>query len=1197
MAATPTHDVSLWDRYVLEEGAVYLSGLQALVRLPIDQNRRDRRAGLRIGTFISGYPGSPLGGYDLALQQARALLERHDVVHVPGANEELAATALSGTQMLDNYPHSRYDGVVGLWYGKGPGVDRSGDALKHGNFAGTSEHGAVVVLSGEDHEAKSSTMPYQDDYAFVSAGIPILYPASVREFLELGLHAIAMSRYSGCWVALKLVGPLADGGEIVDLSPDRPPISVPELAIDGRPFQKTTDFTFFPGTNIETERKLFYERQQAARAYARSNGLDRIEVQSARDRAGIIMAGKSYPDTRQALMDMGLDDDALRRFGIRLLRMGLIYPIDAELVREFARDLEEVIVVEEKRGFLESQIKEALYGLPGGVRVVGKLDEKGGPLFPIQGGMDSDVVAERLGPRLASFTGAQPGILRRLAELRAIRSRPYEVLPMRTPNYCSGCPHNFSTRLLDGQIAWGSPGCHSFAAIIEQPERRVVSMTQLGGEGLPWIGLAPFTDRPHLVQNVGDGSLFHSSYLNIRFCVAAGVNITFKILYNGAIANTGAQEPVGGKPVPELTRLLETEGVRRIAIISKDPDAYREANLASNAQVYPLERYDEVLEELEREPGVTVFIYDEMCANERRRRQKRGKLPLPNEYVVINEEVCEGCGHCGALTNCMSLHHVETELGEKTRIHYSSCNIDYTCLGGDCPSFVTIETKAGTGLRKRSPPPLEAESVPEPGHGAQLDRPYHIYIPGVGGTGVITINALLCYAALMDGRRVLSYDQTGAAQKWGPVLSSLVIAAEGQPMAANKVGAGQADLYLAFDLMAAANRANLDRCDPERTAAVINTSLLPSGEMVRNVAFDARAEGMEETISRHTNPERKVVVEARRQAETLFGDYMATNVFALGVAHQSGLIPLSSESIEGAIRLNGVQVEQNLQAFRYGRLHVADRARVSALVDPPRGGFDEERASALARLSGKDQQAYKRLLERCSHLDEESRRLLAIRIAELIEYQDASYPEPYVDFVLKVAARESSSLIPHSSFLTHAVIRNLYKLMAYKDEYEVARLHLKETFLGQTRSLFAEPKRLSYHLHPPLLRALGLKRKLKLGPWFTPALRMLRGMRGLRGTALDPFGYARARREERRLMLEPDTLPLIVEIAQLPDGIRGYEQIKLDNVARVEGRAEELVRRLNDPQAPSFEFQQAGATAPKVDQDRWKRRRRRNAPT
>ena len=814
--------LTLDDRYLREEGTVYLSGMQALVRLPIDQSRRDRRAGLRIGTFISGYPGSPLGGYDLALRQARAILGQHDVRHVPGANEELAATALSGTQMLDRYPHSRYDGVVGLWYGKGPGVDRSGDALKHGNFAGTSKHGAVVVLSGEDHEAKSSTMPYQDDYAFVGHGMPILYPASTGEFLTLGLHAIALSRFSGCWVAMKLVGQLADGGETVHVSPDEPGIVVPELLIDGKPFRKSTDFTFFPGLNIETERQLYYERHRAVLAYARANSLTRAETGGpgrpagpGDGRQGVRRPppGPRRPRARRRRAPPARGADPARGPHLPARRRG---------GPGLRRGLDEIVVVEEKRGFLEAQVKEALAGLVRGVAGPrASTTRPGRRSSRSRAGWTRTWSRSGWGPACCGSRRARPTCPRGSGagstRSRAVRARPYEVHPGRTPNYCSGCPHNVGTRLLPGELAWGSPGCHSFASIIEQPERHIVSMTQLGGEGLPWIGLQPYTDRPHMVQNVGDGSLFHSSFLNIRFCVAAGANITFKILYNGYVANTGAQEMVGGKPVPELTRMLELEGVRTTVVLTKDPDAYRGAALAGNARVEAVERQDAVLRELAATPGVTVLIHDGLCANERRRRQKRGQLPPPSRFVVINEEVCEGCGHCGALTNCMSLHRVETELGPKTRVHASSCNQDLSCLGGDCPSFVTVETEPGTGYRKPTPPVLAADAVPEPAARVGLDRPYHVYLPGVGGTGVITLNALLSWAALIDGLHVLSYDQTGAAQKWGPVLSSLILAADDRAVAANKVGLGRADLYLALDLLAAGTRVNLDRCDPART--------------------------------------------------------------------------------------------------------------------------------------------------------------------------------------------------------------------------------------------------------------------------------------------------------------------------------------------------------------------------------------------
>jgi indolepyruvate ferredoxin oxidoreductase len=652
--------------------------------------------------------------------------------------------------------------------------------------------------------------------------------------------------------------------------------------------------------------------------------------------------------------------------------------------------------------------------------------------------------------------------------------------------------------------------------------------------------------------------------------VAAGANMTFKILYNGYVANTGAQEMVGGKPVPELTRMLELEGVRTTVVLTKDPDTYRGAALAANARVEGIERQDAVLRELAATPGVTVLIHDGVCANERRRRQKRGHLPVASRFVVINEEVCEGCGHCGALTNCMSLHRVETELGPKTRIHASSCNQDLSCLGGDCPSFVTVETEPGTGYRRPSPPALAADAVPEPEARVGLERPYHVYLPGVGGTGVITLNALLSWAALIDGVHALSYDQTGAAQKWGPVLSSLILARPDQAVAANKVGLGQADLYLALDLLAAGTRANLDRCDPTRTVAVVNTSVLPSGEMVRDVHFTPPVDAIRAQIDRVTRPGANVGVDARRLAEALFGDYMATNMLVLGVAYQAGLLPLTATAIEQAILLNGVAVEQNRQAFRYGRLWVADPERVGTLVDPPARSFETERAAALARLAGRDASAYVSLLDRCAHLDADARRMLAHRVGELIDYQDARYAEAYVAFVLDVAAREAA-IAPGRAEVTHAVIRYLYKLMAYKDEYEVARLHLKPAFHAGMRALFAAPRRVRWHLHPPLLRALGLTRKLRLGPWFHPALRALRACRRLRGTACDPFGYAAVRREERRLIpwyralvadalaAGPGAYATALELAHLPDAIRGYEAIKLRSIAKVRSQASTLV--------------------------------------
>lgn len=1166
----------LVERYLLEQGSVYLTGVQALARLPLDQSRRDRRAGLRIEGFVSGYPGSPLGGYDLTLGRIAPLLAQHDVAHVPALNEELAATAIMGTQMLDQHAHSRADGVVAFWYGKGPGLDRAGDAVRHGNFAGTSRYGAVVLLCGDDHEGKSSTMPFQDDYALESAAIPILYPASVGEFLELGLHAVALSRFSGCWVALKLVAPLCDGGETVCVAPDRPAIVIPEIEIGGKPFRKRSDFTFFPGKNVDIERHLHYERHGAVREYARTNRLDCVEVSTPRDRLGIVSAGKSFADLRQALADMGLGDAALRRSGIRLLRMGLVYPIDEATVRDFARDLQEVVVVEEKRGFLESQVKQALAGLSSPPRVFGKLDENGTPLFPIEGGMDADVIVERLGPRLLRSAADPAGALGRLAELAAIRARTDPAYPVRAPNYCSGCPHNTSTRLGAGEVAWGSPGCHSFASIVEQPERHIVAMTQYGGEGVPWIGLARFTERPHMVQNVGDGSLFHSSYLNIRFCAAAGASITFKILYNGAIANTGAQSPVGRRSVPELTRLLELEGVRRIAVVTKHPAAYRNAGLATIARVYGRERHDEALADLVKEPGVTVLVYDEMCANERRRRERRGELRRPSRHALVHPEVCEGCGACGALTNCMSLQRVETGLGEKTRIHPSSCSQDLYCVDADCPSLVIVETEEGTGYTRPVIPGLDESAVPEPAAKPPLEAPWRVYLPGVGGTGVITANAILAEAARSEGKHVASYDQTGAAQKWGSVVSSLVIASQDGQVFANKVGLGKADLYLALDPIGAVTPANLNRCDPARTVAVVNTAVLPTGEMVRGALSGLPLEAIERTLRDFVRVDGSVFVDAVQLAEALFGDHMMANLLALGVAYQAGLLPLEARSIEHAIRLNGTQVETNLRAFRYGRLWVHDPQRLRVLIEAPTASADEESRRARSRLSRRDEAAYDSLLSCVSHFDEQARRLLAFRVGELIDYQDAAYADSFVRFVASVAAREQAAMNGRLE-ITREVIRNLYKLMAFKDEYEIARLYLKPEFAQRIRGLFAAPRRVRYCFRPPLLRGLGLTRKLEAGAWLTPVLRLLRTARGLRRSRFDPFRRTAVRRVERELVgwyrslidealerLRPHTETLVRQIAELPDAIRGYEERKLQSASAARERGARLMRGLRE---------------------------------
>lgn len=1176
--------VTLDDKYTVTAGRVYMTGIQALVRLPIEQQRRDAQQGLRTGAFITGYEGSPLAGYDLTLARVGSLLKAHNIVHQPAVNEELAATAILGSQMVQRFPRPRVEGVNSLWYGKGPGVDRCGDIFKHANFGGTGPHSAAVILGGDDHNCKSSTLPHQSDFAYVGAGIPVLYPATIEEFLTYGLHAFALSRFSGCWVALKLVTNLCDGGSLVTVGPDIPTIVLPEVIIDGKPFQKIQDVNFLPPGTIEMERRLFYDRHQVVRAYAQANGLDRIEEHTGDDRIGLVSAGKSYADLRQALADMGLDSQTLQRLGVRMLRLGLTYPLEPEVVRRFARGLETIIVVEEKRAFVETQLRDLLYDLPQRPQVYGKFDERGAPLFPQHGEFDADVITECLGPRLQQL-GDAPGIAARLAILHAIRGRHYDPFLARKPNYCSGCPHNRSTRAFEGQIVGGGIGCHGMSGMIDQPARHASYLTQMGGEGMPWVGAAPFTETPHLIQNIGDGTFFHSGSQALRACVAAGVNITFRLLYNGAVAMTGGQDAQGSMEIPALTHSLAAEGVKRIVVIAEDPSRWRRAGLAKIARVWPREKYEQALRELENTPGVTVLLNDQQCAAEKRRERKRGIQAEPNMFAVINEEVCEGCGNCGEVSNCMSLHAVETEFGLKTRIHQSSCNKDYSCLEGDCPSFVTVEVAPGTGLTPLTPPVLAEDASPEPTQKATINGSYAIYLPGVGGTGVVTVNALLCYAALMEGKTLLNLDQTGLAQKGGAVLSNVILS-DGEPVQSNKVGMGTADLYLALDALGGVTPVNLDRAYPTRTVAVVNTTPSPTGEMIRNNSLLFPTEGsLRRSIDACTQASRNVYVDAGTLAEGLFGDHMLTNMFLVGVAYQAGLLPLAAASIEQAIVLNGVAVAQNQQAFRYGRRYVCEPQAVTALVLPEPKDMNAERATRMidleAQHSKEEREAYYYLLKRCEHLDAEAQRLLAIRLAELIDYQDVAYATTYTDFVLDVASGEATAC-PGQVELTHTVIRQLYKVMAYKDEYEVARLHLKATWQTQLNDMFAQPRKVSYHFHPPLLRALGLKRKLTLGPWFQTPLRLLRRLRTLRGRRWDVFGYGKVRQAERQLIgwyrdtimqvlahLSPEQHALAVVIANAPEAIRGYEDIKLQRIAETQDLVAQHMTRLRTASAAS----------------------------
>jgi indolepyruvate ferredoxin oxidoreductase len=1147
-------DFALDAKYRLETGRIFLSGIQALVRLPLDQHRADRRRGLDTATLISGYRGSPLGGFDVTVERNRALLAEHQVVFISGVNEDLGATAVAGSQLTHLFPKPKYDGVLGMWYGKAPGVDRSGDILKHANFAGVGRHGGVLALAGDDPQAKSSTLPTHSEVAFYDALMPVLFPGSVQDVLDLGRLGFELSRYSGLWVGFKIVTDVADAIGTADVAPHRITPADPGFTVEGRPWVARQPPLLLPPFTLEVEREIQYGRLPAAVAFAAANGVNRITVPSPGAWLGLAAAGKTYYDLRQALTDLGLDDAALRHHGIRLLKLGMIFPMEPGIVHEFARGLEEVLVVEEKRGFAEILIRDVLYDLAERPRVVGKRDEVGRPLVPADNELDADAIAGLVAGRLERRLRI-PSVRARVAALEAGRERPVSVTVARQPYFCSGCPHNRSTVVPDGSLAAAGIGCHGLALNMG---RQVIGITQMGGEGVQWVGLAPFTHTPHIFQQLGDGTLFHSGSLGIRQAVAAGTRVTFKILYNSAVAMTGGQDAAGAVPVPDLTRQLDAEGVRRILVLTDEPEKYgNDARFAPGVEVWHRDRLDEAQRLLREIHGVTALVYDQRCAAEKRRLRKRGRLPDPATRVVINEAVCEGCGDCGVKSNCLSVQPVETEFGRKTQIHQSSCNKDYSCLLGDCPSFLTV-VPAGGRRRERERYRVE-QPLPEPERRVRRDA--SLFLTGIGGTGVVTVNQLLGTAALLDGRHVVGLDQTGLSQKGGPVVSHLKLGdrpADG----ANKVGAGDADAYLGFDLLVAAAPGNLARARPDATIAVVSTTQVPTGAMVASpdVPFPD-PQGLLAAINRVTRKDENVFLDALGLAEALFGDHMAANLIVLGAAYQVGAIPLSSGAIEEAIALNAVAVEMNTQAFRVGRLAVAD----------PQGLATVRRRRAGAVEAAPVLTAEARRLVDAVGADGELRRLLEVRVPELIGYQDAAYAREYADVVRRADDAERR-VMPGETRLAEAVARFLFKLMAYKDEYEVARLMLRPELRASLATEFGEVAEVRYHLHPPILRALGWRRKIALGSWFAGVFRVLVAARRLRGTVLDPFGQARVRRVERALIAEyralveralgdlsPATYDRAVELACLPDLIRGYEDVKLRNVSRFRDEVRRLL--------------------------------------
>jgi indolepyruvate ferredoxin oxidoreductase len=1147
--------VTLDDKYILDKGRVYLTGTQALVRLPMLQRQRDAAAGLNTGCFITGYRGSPLGGLDLALGGARRFIERNHIRFQPAINEEMAATAVWGSQQLGLFPGAKYDGVFAMWYGKGPGVDRSGDALKHGNSAGSARHGGVLVLAGDDHVCKSSTLAHQSEFAFIDAAIPVLNPAGVEEILDLGLYGWAMSRYSGCWVAFKTVAESMDSSASIAVDPGRVEIALPE------------DFEMPPGglnirwpdPPLEQELRLHRHKLAAAVAFARANRLDRIVIDAPRPRFGIATTGKSYLDVRQALDELGIGAAEAAEVGLRLYKVAMPWPLEPDGVRHFADGLQEVLVVEEKRAVIETQLKEQLYNWPADrrPRVIGKFDEAGTWILPSNGELAPSEIARVIARRLSSLGGA-PWLAERLARLDAReREAGGSVVPFqRTPYFCSGCPHNTSTRVPEGSRALAGIGCHYLSQFMD---RETATFTQMGGEGVPWIGQAPFSETRHVFANIGDGTYTHSGILAIRSAVAAKVNMTYKVLFNDAVAMTGGQALDGGLTVPIVTRQLAAEGVYPIVVVTDEPDKYPVGTeFPDGATVRHRDELDSVQRELRDLSGVTAIVYDQTCAAEKRRRRKRGRFPDPPRRVVINDLVCEGCGDCSAASNCLSVVPVETEFGRKRAIDQSSCNKDFSCLKGFCPSFVTVE---GGSLRKRAAGDLAEEDLPplpEPSLPG-LAEPYGILVTGVGGTGVVTIGALVGMAAHLEGKGVTVLDMTGLAQKGGAVYSHVRIAERPDAIHAVRIAAGAARLLLGCDLVVSASAEALSKLDPGTSRAIVNSHETITGDFTRNPDLPFPGSAMCRSIAAAVGQGDAEFVEATRLATGLFGDSIATNLFMLGYAYQEGLVPVSADAIERAIELNGVAVAFNRGAFQWGRRAAFDRASVEMRAAPKDALPESHRVS--------------------ESLDE----LVGRRVEFLSAYQNAAYARRYFDRIKRV--REAEARLGGGAALTEAAASALFKVMAYKDEYEVARLYTDTDFLKRVAGQFEGSYQLRFHLAPPLLAerdpATGHLKKRVYGSWMLGAFRLLAKLRFLRGTPFDIFGHSAERKGERRLVAEYEALideiagalspanhATAIELAALPLEIRGFGHIKDANLQRAKTKEADLLARFRSPPAP-----------------------------
>jgi indolepyruvate ferredoxin oxidoreductase len=1160
----PLKDVSLDDKYTATSGKIFLSGIQALVRLPMIQKLRDEQAGLNTAGFVSGYRGSPLGGLDENLWKAKGHLEAKRIQFVPGVNEDLAATAVWGTQTVDLIGPAKYDGVFAMWYAKGPGVDRCGDVFKHMNHAGTAKNGGVLLVAGDDHGAYSSTLPHQSDHIFAACMIPVLYPSNVQEYLDLGVHGWAMSRFSGLAVAFKALADTVESSASVDADPFRVDVKIPQDFAMPEGGLNTRLSAIPLGQQARNQEALMQDYKiYAALAYARENKLNRTTIDSADAKLGIIASGKSYVDVLEALEELGIDEAMAAQVGLRLFKVTMIWPLEPEGVREFAQGLDEILVVEEKRQVVEYQLKEQLYNWRDDVRprVIGKFDEKGewvAPrgewLLPPKADFSVAQVARVIAGRITRLNldeRTRDLIKARLAFLEAKDAVLMKAVttPFRPAFYCSGCPHNTSTKVPEGSFALAGIGCHVMATSI-YPEMNKLT-THMGGEGAPWIGQAAFSDVPHVFQNLGDGTYFHSGYLAVRAAIAAKVNITYKILYNDAVAMTGGQPVDGTTSVPLIARQMAAEGVTRIALVTEDLSRYEDrAALPAEVTLYDRSRMDDVQRELREIPGVTVLIYDQTCAAEKRRRRKKGELPDVAKRMVINEAVCEGCGDCGVQSNCVSILPKETEFGRKRAIDQSACNKDYSCAKGFCPSFATVEggtlkkNKAGASKKDGDDGwgPLPTPSLPS------IAAPYNILINGIGGTGVITVGALMGMAAHLEGKGASVLDMTGMSQKNGSVTSHVKIAETPERLRAQRIATGEADLVLGCDMLTAGAADAISKMRPGRTMVIVNLHEQPTGTFAQQRDWEFPAEQVRSLIVEAVGGETGAdFLDATKLATALMGDSIAANLFMLGYAWQKGLVPLSEASLLRAIELNGVAVASNQRSFLWGRRAAVDFKRVERTAMP----------------------AQPVLIQMPQGLDA----VVKKRVEFLTGYQNAAYATQYETLVARVREREAALGLGNK--LSMAVAKSYAKLLAYKDEYEVARLYTDGRFVEQLHSQFEGTFSVKFNLAPPLFAkkdAKGHLVKAEFGSWMWRAFKLLARLKGLRGTAFDVFGYTAERKMERALIKEyrdmiEALLPALdaanhavaVELAALPEQIRGFGHVKEQAVAEYRVRKQELL--------------------------------------